>query len=135
MPRILHITLLISVLFSSTSLVLNKHYCSDLFVNASLMTVPESCHSEDPMPDCPTHSQDQDDCCTNEVQLLKTELNHDLHQPQLKTFLIAKIFTTLFFLQDSPFLFQEDDIYVSLKNWKPPAPAAVSLPVLQQFLC
>lgn len=135
MSRILHITLLLSVLFSSTSLVLNKHYCSDLFVNASLMTVPDSCHSEVPMPDCPTHSQDQDDCCTNEAQLLKTELNHDLHLPQFKSFLVAKIITTLFFVQDVLVISPVENILTLLNHWQPPAPAAVSLPVLQQFLC
>src|SRR5690625_4561679 len=78
MTRILHITLLLSVLFSSTSWVLNKHYCSDELVNTALMTVPESCHTDDTKEECPDHAQSRDDCCTNEAELIKTELNYDL---------------------------------------------------------
>jgi len=135
MTRILHITLLLSVLFSSTSWVLNKHYCSDELVNTALMTVPESCHTDDTKEECPDHAQSRDDCCTNEAELIKTELNYDLFQPQFKSFLFAQIFIDVFFLKHTSLVVDEEQEFLSLKYWQPPAPAAVSLPVIQQFLC
>src|SRR5690625_7579024 len=98
MTRILHITLLLSVLFSSTSWVLNKHDCSDELVNTALMTVPESCHTDDTIKECPDHAQSRDDCCTNEAELIKTEPNYDLFQPPFTSLLFAQIIIEFFFL-------------------------------------
>lgn len=133
--RILHITLLLSVLFSSTSWVLHRHYCSDELVDIALMTVPESCHMDDTKDSCPDHSQTQDDCCTNEAELIKTELNYDLFQPQFKSFLFTQVFIDAFFVKQTVAVIDEAQEFLSLKYWQPPAPAAVSLPVIQQFLC
>ena len=128
-----------TVLLSSTSLILNKHFCSNELVSTALMSVPVSCHSDaEPKDVCPMHAQEQepqDNCCSDEAKLLKTELNHDLHQFQFKAFQIsAWAMISTFFLQQTP----ETDSTVkltTLKDWNPPSPTAVSLPRIQQFLC
>lgn len=135
--RILHIGLLITVLFSSTSLILNKHFCSNVLVNQTLMTVPGSCHSEDKAEDtCPLHAQDMnEDCCSNESQLLKTELNHDLYQPQFKTFTFTEWAVISVFLFQSAVEADDEAPFTLSKDWHPPSPTAVYLPRIQQFLC
>lgn len=134
--KVLHIVLLFVVLFSSTSMVLHKHYCSDQLKDVALMAAPESCHAEDVPADACHHSvPDKDDCCSDETYLLKAELNYDLYQPVLKDFSNDLCAVLFFFFSPAELKIDFNNDLVRGKNWRPPSPTRVFLPLLQQFLC
>ena len=137
--KTIHIGLMLLVFFSSTSMMISKHYCSDELMGTSFMTEAESCHdtelTEVPCPNHPVNQQDKKDCCTNEFHLVKTELNHDLHQPQLKTFQFSEIVPVLIFLLSIKDDLDSDSKICIPAEWDPPSPNAVELPRIQRFLC
>lgn len=137
--KTLHIGLMLLVYLSSTSLMISKHYCSDTLMGTSFMTEAESCHNSEPAKKtCPNHPVDKKerkDCCSSEFQLIKTELNYDLYQPQLKTFEFSELLPVLAFVFLELQITDPDLPADFIANWDPPSPSAVSLPRIQQFLC
>ncbi len=119
--------------------MISNHFCSDKLMGTSFMTEAESCHNNEPAKEtCPNHpmgKNDKKDCCSSEFHLIKTELNYDLYQIQLKTFEFSELLPIL------TFIFLEHKIIDSkhpidfIANWDPPSYSAVSLPLIQQFLC
>ena len=135
----IHIGLMLLVYLSSTSMMISKHYCSDQLKSTSFLTDAETCHDKDPArKSCPNHSPDQQekkDCCSSEYNLIKTELNHDLYQPQLKNFQFSEIIPVLvFLLTEHEDFFPQSNIRVP-DDWDPPSWSSVELPRIQRFLC
>ena len=138
--KTLHIAIMVLVYVSSTSLMINKHYCSDQLMGTSFMTEAESCHNSEPTEkSCPKHPQNntsKKDCCSSEFQLIKTELNYDLYQPQLKTFDFKEFIPVLtFLLQEHKIIISDHKTTFSKDDWDPPSPSSVNLSLFQRFLC
>lgn len=71
--RLFHIILSILVLFSSTGLLINQHYCRNELKHSALFAAAKSCHAQ-PAPSCPMHApskKEQKGCCENESHFLK----------------------------------------------------------------
>jgi len=137
--KTIHIALMVLVYLSSTSLMISKHFCSDELMGTSFMTEAESCHSDEsaPLP-CPNHPVDQKDkkdCCSNEFQLVKTELNHDLYKPEVKTFQFSELLPVLVYVFLENNVLDPEHIDGFITNWDPPSTSAVYLSRIQQFLC
>lgn len=119
--------------------MISKHYCSDELMGASFMTEAESCHNTEPVKTpCPNHpadKKDKKDCCSSKIHLVKTELNHDLYQSQLKTFQFSELLPVLIFAYLDHMISDEKSQDSSIHEWDPPSPSAVDLPRIQRFLC
>lgn len=134
--KTLHMALMMLVYLSSTSMLISKHYCSDQLMGASFMVEAETCHDSAPvMPACPSHTENKKDCCSSESHLVKTELNHDLHQPQLKTFDFSELLPVLIFVYLDQMILEQETLDRSITEWDPPSPDAVDLLRIQRFLC
>lgn len=78
------------MLFSSTGIVLNKHFCQNQLKSFAFFVKAENCHSLAKLTDCPFHkqaqqesSQDKKKCCDDESEYLHND--QDL-QNQLNDF-------------------------------------------------
>ncbi|MCB0583370.1 MAG: hypothetical protein KDD10_29090 [Phaeodactylibacter sp.] len=71
--RLFHITLAILILFSSTGLLINQHYCRNELKHSALFARAKSCHAR-PAAGCPMHAPAQEEpkgCCNDESYFLK----------------------------------------------------------------
>ncbi|MCO6492082.1 MAG: hypothetical protein J5I98_26935 [Phaeodactylibacter sp.] len=71
--RLFHITLSVLILFSSTGLLINQHYCRKELKHSALFAPAKSCHAR-PAASCPMHApaqESQKGCCENESHFLK----------------------------------------------------------------
>lgn len=119
--------------------MINQHFCSEQLMATSFMTQAESCHNNEPTEaTCPNHpidKKDQKDCCSSEFNLIKTEFNHDLYQPQLKAFDFNDVLPIMVFVFLKHQMIDLDHQKVFIANWDPPSYSAVSLTSIQRFLC
>ena len=119
--------------------MINNHFCSDKLTGTSFMTEAESCHNNEPAKQtCPNHpidGKDKKDCCSSEFHLIKTELNYDLYQPQVKTFEFSKLLPVLAVVFLEHQIIDPEQQVGFIANWDPPSYSAVSLTRIQQFLC
>jgi hypothetical protein len=119
--------------------MINNHFCSDKLMGTSFMTEAESCHNNEPAtPACPNHpvnEEDKKDCCSSQFHLVKTELNYDLYQPQIKTFKFSELLPVLTFISLEHKITDRERPVDYISNWDPPSYCAVSLTRIQQFLC
>lgn len=76
--RIAHITLAFLLFFSSTGLLMNKHYCQEELKSVALFAKAKSCQHTKEIP-CPVHGtmivpdEDAKGCCNNESEYLKID--------------------------------------------------------------
>lgn len=129
--------LLIAVLLSSMSFVLDKHFCNDELKSVSFFLKAENCH-EQQKTTCPMHSaQDKEDrknCCDNKTELIKVDIDQNFHPAEYKELNINVLVSiVLFFVKDLVTVQVTPDFVI--KNWNPPPPADVYLPMHQSFLC
>ena len=84
--RWVHIALASLVYFSSLGVLFNKHYCQEELKGFAFFLEAENCHERaaraEMPPNCPMHGSDspesdhEKDCCEEESQYLKLELEH-----------------------------------------------------------
>ena len=132
--RLFHITLSFLVLFSSTGLLIDQHYCRNELKHSALFTAAKSCHAA-AMPNCPMHAaaqKEQKGCCDDESHFLKhkqdqVQSENELVKPPASIALAAP---APVFLTALPAV---DKQAVHYLNYKPPL-IACDLPVrLQVF--
>ncbi len=71
--RFLHIILSFLVLFSSTGLLVNQHFCRSELKHTALFAPAKRCHAQ-AMANCPMHAaaqKEQKGCCDDESHFLK----------------------------------------------------------------
>lgn len=95
--RILHITLASLVLFSSTGLLVNQHFCKSELKHSALFAPAKSCHADGgDMPNCPFHTKDTgpEGCCDDHSAFLKhkqEQVSTDLYFPKAAVLMLAPL--------------------------------------------
>lgn len=137
MKNILHIMLLVSVLLSSMSFVLDRHYCNNELKSTSFFLKARNCHDQQTAA-CPMHTskdaQEDKNCCDNESELIKVDIDQNFH-PTVYKDLDFKVLVSILWFFAEPSETEEKESISKIKNWNPPPPSDVYLPLHQSFLC
>jgi hypothetical protein len=78
--RLSYITLAFLLFFSSTGLLMNKHYCQDQLKSVAFFAKAKTCQHTKEIP-CLVHGtmtvpdEDSKDCCNNESEYLKADVD------------------------------------------------------------
>ncbi len=135
-----HIILSLLLFFSSTGVVINKHYCQKVLKNSALFAKAKTCNHGPKSVECPVHgtmeipSSDDDGCCDDQVDYLQGEEERIAPSQQDVDHMLTVFFKSpgIPEITTSIYLLASYDHY---QNYKPPL-IFCDLPVrLQTFLC
>ncbi|MDH5365448.1 MAG: hypothetical protein OEW67_00555 [Cyclobacteriaceae bacterium] len=128
------VTLAIILLFSSTGLVVNKHYCGGELKSVSLQNNHASCGMCESVESTSTHHKttENNNCCDNEqIQIDTQEYNTTVNKISLdKPFLLY----TITFVEVTSNLFFTYNFNSSNKTYKPPSFLVKDIPIIIQSL-
>lgn len=123
------------VLFSSTGILVNQHFCRNELKHTALFAPAKSCHAQS-MPSCPMHAaaqKEQKGCCDDESHFLKHKQEQVQSETQLAKAPAATALPATCMAFHSP-LPSVDKQTIQYLNYKPPL-IVCDLPVsLQAFL-
>lgn len=138
--RLFHIILAVVVFFSSTGVVLSKHYCQNELKSVAIFHKAKACHKQHAMKSCPFHpgmmipaSEADKNCCDDETSYFQDEAEW-FAQPG--SFHLVKILSPAQLIDYScpaPVVWEKSSTHYL--NYKPPL-IAFDRPIrFQQFLC
>jgi hypothetical protein len=141
LTRFLLIVFSFSIFFSSTGLLIQKHFCQNELQSISLFLNAKSCHS-DSSHQCNftkksccqiITSKEKDNCCHNQSEYVKLELDQYLFKYYLKNKSTDFVGLLKYFNQQSFYFFIKKE--VKFFNYKPPLIKFNLLSLFQVFLC
>ena len=78
MQRIAPLFLALLMLVGSVGVTVNRHFCMGKLKSVALFAEAEVCHAETTQPACPLHAKAKKDCCNNEHELVKSDIDKQL---------------------------------------------------------
>lgn len=139
--RFFNITLAALIFISSSGFMVNSHFCQNQLQSISIFLQPKSCHNTPVFflntgtKKCckPKPARENENCCHNEKEYVKLDLNQYLFKQYLKE-------KKDNFIGHFPFYYQPADTFFALKkipfyNYKPPLIELDFQTVFQVFLC
>lgn len=128
------VALAVIVLFTSTGLVVNKHYCGGELKSISLQNKHASCGMCESIESTSTHhsTEEKNNCCDNEqIQLDTQEYNTTVNKISLDK---PTLLYTITFIEVASNLSFTYNFNTSNKTFKPPSFLIKDIPIIVQSL-
>ncbi|CAH0999209.1 hypothetical protein LEM8419_00506 [Neolewinella maritima] len=78
MHRVVSLFLALLLFVGSVGVTVNRHFCMGELRSVALFAAAEVCHEDAAAPACPLHAAAKKDCCNNEHELVKSDIDQQV---------------------------------------------------------